>query len=305
MIVAITGANGFIGRHLCAAFRSHGHEVREIVRADFANRLSSLIDGADIVVHAAAATRAPTLDALRDANVGLTEKVLTAANAAHVSRFVYISSQAAAGPAANRDTPITEADPPAPIEAYGRAKREAEVLVASSGLPFTILRPATVYGPGDRDFLALFRLARHGVAIHPGNRDQWISIVHVHDCVQAIMTAATTTRAARMTYFIANATPVQWRDVFELARQAAGAPSVADVEVPMPVVEVGAMFGDAIARLTGRAGLLTSEKVKLGKPRFWICSNSKAVMELGFVETRPLAEGIAETFQWYRSNGWL
>jgi nucleoside-diphosphate-sugar epimerase len=305
MIVAVTGAGGFIGRHLCAAFRAHGHEVREIVRADFDGRLSKLIDGSDVVVHAAAATRAPTREALRGANVELTETVLAAANAAKVSRFVYISSQAAAGPAANRDTPVTEGDQPAPVEEYGRSKRDAELLVASSGLPFTIVRPASVYGPGDRDFLALFRLAKHGLAIHPGNREQWISIVHVHDCVQAIVTAATTPRAARMTYFIANAEPVQWRQVFELARTAAGASNIADVEIPMPIVEAGAMFGDALARFTGHAGLFTSEKVKLGKPPFWVCSNAKAVAELGFAETRGLAEGIAETLRWYQDNGWL
>jgi nucleoside-diphosphate-sugar epimerase len=305
MIVAVTGANGFIGRHLCAAFRDAGHDVREIVRRDLAEGLDRKLADADVVVHAAGATRAPTRDALRTSIVALTGTVIAAAKRARIGRFVFVSSQAAAGPASNRAKPVVESDPPAPIEEYGRSKRDAEGLVSACGLPFTIVRPAAVYGPGDRDFLPLYRLGRDGMAIHPGNRDQWISIVHVQDCVAGILAASSTLRAVGGTYFLANDEPVQWRTMFELVRAASGARRLVDLEIPMLIVESAAQLGDLAARVSGHAGLLTSEKIALGKPRFWICSNERAKRELGFAPRVALRDGIADAYRWYAANGRL
>jgi nucleoside-diphosphate-sugar epimerase len=283
MIVAVTGANGFIGRHLCSALRAAGHETREIVRAHFAtDAFERAIAGADVVIHAAAATRAPTRAALRQSNVELTRRVAKAARDADVKRLVLVSSQAAAGPASSRDKPVREDDPPAPIEEYGRTKLEAESIVRGIGAPFTIMRPAAVYGPGDRDFAVAFALIRRGIAIYPGNRDQWISLLHVHDCVQGIIAAATRDIAIGRTYFLANDEPMQWSGIYAAVRGAQGKSFIVDAEIPRPLVRAAALVGDAIARATGRASLLTSEKVALSQPRYWICSNERAKTELSF-----------------------
>ncbi|MGH9888812.1 MAG: NAD-dependent epimerase/dehydratase family protein, partial [bacterium] len=198
MIAAITGANGFIGQHLVRRFAEAGWETRPVVRRDFeAGKLEALFGGVDVVVHAAGETRAPTAMLLRASNVGLTRQVIEAARRGKAGRLVFISSQAAAGPAPSRETPTTESSPPTPREEYGRSKLEAERLVeAAVDLDPVILRPAAVYGPGDRDFLTMFRLARFGIALHPGNRDQWISIVHVDDVARAVVAAAADRRSA-------------------------------------------------------------------------------------------------------------
>lgn len=296
MIIAVTGANGFIGEHLCRRVAAAGHEVRRIVRADFPpQRLLDRMSGVDVVVHLAGATRAPTLDRLRRANVGLTENVLAAARTAGVRRLVFVSSQAAAGPAVSLDKPVTEDDTPAPVEAYGRTKLEAERIVEGSGLEFVTVRPSAVYGSGDRDFLAMFRLARWRMAIHPGNREQWISIIHVDDCADGMIAAATHTEAAGRTYFLANDEPVQWRELFRLAAEAYGRTLLADVEVPSKLVSAGAKLGDVFARITGRAGLLTSEKVALARAPFWICSSARAKSELGFLPRVELRAGLKAT----------
>jgi nucleoside-diphosphate-sugar epimerase len=306
MIIAVTGANGFIGRHLCTTLAQRGHETRPVVRSDFQNdRFEQIVNGADVVIHAAGATRAPTRSRLRASNVDLTRRALDAARAARVGRFVFISSQAAAGPAQALDRPTQEEEQPAPIEDYGESKRDAERLVRESGLPGVIVRPAAVYGPGDRDFRAVFALAHRGLAVHPGNREQWISIIHVRDCVDGIMRAAMTGEAVGREYFLANDAPVQWDSLFELARQAASAPRRLNVEIPMPLVRLGAVFGDVSARVTGHAGLLTTQKVLLGAAPFWVCSNERARRELGFIPATPLAAGIAETYRWYLENGGL
>jgi nucleoside-diphosphate-sugar epimerase len=306
MIIVVTGANGFIGRHLCTTLANRGYETRPVVRADFSDdRFEQILDGANVVIHAAGATRAPTRARLRASNVALTRRAVDASRAAGIKRFVFVSSQAAAGPARALDRPTREEDRPAPIEEYGISKYDAEELVRASGLPSTIVRPAAVYGPGDRDFRAMFALAHHGLAIHPGNREQWISIIHVRDCVDGIIRIATASVAEGHQYFLANDDPVQWGTLFDLARAAASARHVVDVEIPMPVVRAGAWLGDLVARITGHAGLLTTQKVLLGTAPYWVCSNERARRELGFVPTTPLDVGIAETYRWYLENGGL
>jgi nucleoside-diphosphate-sugar epimerase len=267
--------------------------------------LDALFDGADVVVHAAGATRAPTVQQLYGSNVALTAKVLAAARAARAGRFVYLSSQAAAGPAASLEVPTTENAPPSPHESYGRSKLAAERLVRAGENPFVIVRPAAVYGPGDRDFLAMFRLARAGIALHAGNRDQWISIVHVSDVARAVVLMSTELRAVGGTFFVANDEPVQWKTLFADGARCAERSLSVDLEIPAAVVRAGAMLGDLAARLTGNASLLTSEKLALGEPPYWVCSNERAKQELGFVPSVPLHDGLCETYHWYLTNRWL
>ena len=306
MIVAITGANGFIGRHLCRRFAAAGWDVRPIVRADYvAERVSALVKGADVLIHAAGATRARSATVMHRSNVTLTKRTLDAALRAGVQRFVFISSQAAAGPAPSRESIVDENTPPVPVEEYGRSKLAAESEVKAVRLPWTIVRPAAVYGPGDRDFLQMFRLARHGLAIYPGTRDHWLSIAHVRDIVDGIFSAATNPRAERRTYFLGGPEPQQWRWLFHAAARAAGQLVRAEANVPGWLVRIAARAGDIKATFSGRVGLLTTEKARLGKPAFWICSSERARRELDFAPRVALQDGLRETYLWYRKAGWL
>jgi len=306
MIVAITGANGFIGQHLIRRFAERGWDARAVVRADFQRgRIEELFRGADVVVHAAGATRAPSIERLRASNVALTERVVGAAKSSGVERVVFISSLAAVGPAVSREHPVSETTPASPIEAYGRSKLDAESIVRSSGVAFTIIRPAAVYGPGDRDFLELFRAASHGFALHAGNRQQWISIIHAGDLATAIVSAALTDEAVGRVYCLGNEEPVQWAELFPLAAKCAGQRLRLDVEIPSWVVETGAQVGDVVAKLRGKAGLWTSGKTALAKPRAWVCSSALARRELAVGPETPLEKGFCETYRWYREHGWL
>jgi len=307
MIVAITGANGFIGSHLLRRFGDAGWEVRELVRRDIElGRFAERFVGADVVVHAAGATRAPTSEQLHESNVTLTATMVAAAREARVGRFVFLSSLAAVGPAASLETPIDEATTRAPLEAYGRTKLDAErVVVESSDLPFVIVRPAAVYGPRDRDFLSLFRLARLGVALHATNRDNWLSIIHVADLADAIVRSASAPEARGRIYCLGNDEPVQWGELFRLVARCANRDLKVDIEIPSFLIDAGAAVGDVVARMTGHAGLVTTPKVTLGKARFWTCSSKLAARELGFVASTPLKRGLCDTYEWYREHGWL
>jgi nucleoside-diphosphate-sugar epimerase len=315
MLAAVTGSNGFIGQHLCARLRADGWTARAGVRRDLAaGAIDEFVAGADVVIHAAGATRAPSEDELRQSNVELTRRVASAAASAGVGRFVFISSQAAAGPAATLERAVTESDEPRPIEAYGRSKLAAERVVRDTkALASTIVRPAAVFGPADRDFLALFRLAKRGVALHPGNRAQWISLVHVDDVVDGVMLAATSAAAIGGTYFLANDAPVQWLELYrQVAMRGGGGAGgdggrriALDIEIPHFLVGIAASIGDVMAKVSGKAGLLTSGKAALTRPRFWVCSNARARHELGFTPRVSVGDGLAAVYDWYDSHGWL
>src|SRR5258707_870863 len=151
MTAIVTGANGFIGGHLVEALVAVGEDVRCLVRrpgaadsparsrfhlADFRRAdlgaADSVFEGVDTVYHVSGETRAVSAAAFHEANVAITKRLIDRVSGMGAPRFVYIPSQAAAGPSpppsfpSGRQHVITEDAPPAPIEAYGRSKLAAE-----------------------------------------------------------------------------------------------------------------------------------------------------------------------------------
>ena len=234
MIAVVTGSTGFIGRHLVEGLLARGAEVRAIVRPETARdavgpgvesfeadllddrslRNSRAWEGATHVFHLAGRTRGRTLAQFRAGNVFPTANLLSAiaARSGTRPRVVLASSQAAAGPAPCADKPVTEADRPVPVEAYGRSKLQAEQAVARyrDQFPVTIVRPSAVYGPRDRDFLAAFKQASRRIAFHAVPRANRFSLVYVTDLVDALVRAAERPVAAGRTYFVAAPEPVSW-----------------------------------------------------------------------------------------------
>jgi nucleoside-diphosphate-sugar epimerase len=326
MIAVVTGGSGFIGRNLVDRLLRDGHTVRCLVRrpegalgppkverhvvtyADPATLMSTAaFEGADVVFHLAGATRAPSTTAFRDANVTTTRNILGALVARRLRpRFVYVSSQAAAGPAASPQRPVDESDPVRPVEEYGRSKADAERIVEgfNDRLVTTIVRPCAVYGPRDRDFLALFRLAARGWAVLPGVRDHWLSLLHVDDVVDGLLRAGVTERAAMRTYFLASRNAVQWSTVVD-AMALAARRRLRVVNLPQWLVASSAEAGELVAALTGHVPLANRSKVALGRQPYWVCSAARARDELGFQERVTLPEGIRETYLWYVTHRWL
>lgn len=325
MIAVVTGGSGFIGRTLVDRLLRDGHTVRCLVRpnggaapprterhvVDYqapASLLSSdAFEGADVVYHLAGATKGIGAAWFHDGNVTPTRHLLGALAARRLRpRFVLVSSQAAAGPAASPERPVDERDTPAPVEEYGRSKLEAERTVAGYGdqLPTTVLRPCAVYGPRDRDFLELFRFAVRGWLPYPGVRDHWLSILHVDDVVDGIVRASTHERAVFRTYFLSPARPVQWKEVGARMQDAVGR-RVRELNLPRWTVAAAAEIGELAGRMLHTAPLANRNKARLGRDPFWVCSAARARDELGFTERVTLPLGIRETYLWYVTHGWL
>ena len=325
MIAVVTGASGFIGRNLVGRLVSDGHEVRCLTRrkggavatgvsvtpVDFDNakslQSSGALDGADVVFHLGAATRARSEAAFEAANVRPTGNLIEALLACGSrARFVFVSSQAAAGPASSLAEPVVEDDPPHPVEAYGRSKLAAERVVSafSDRLPVTIIRPSSVFGRWDRDFLRLFRMAARGVVLYPGNEQHWLSIAHVDDVVDGLLAAAVSPNAEGSTYFLTSQNPVQWRMLGDGIATALGR-GVSHVNIPGGLVRAAAYLGDAAALVMHDTPLLNSEKVTLARYPFWVCSSERARRELGWKPFRSLPDALRDTYLWYVQSGWL
>ena len=325
MIAVVTGGSGFIGQNLVRRLRRDGHEVRCMVRAtgrqvpSFTKRFvvrfeepqslldCEALDRADVVFHLAGATKAATPDAFTAANVTPTRHLLGAIAARRLHpRFVYVSSQAAAGPAPARHRAIDEEDIPRPIEAYGRSKLEAERIVESfeERIATTIIRPCSVFGPWDRDFLTLFRFAERGLVLYPGVAKHWLSLLYVDDLIDGMVTAATAPGAVGRKYFLSSESPVQWRTLGDLMASAAGR-RARHIDLPLSVVSAGALAGELLARVTRIPTLANRSKAALSRPPYWVCSGSRARQELAFTPSHSLPDAVRETYFWYRKSGWL
>lgn len=328
MIAVVTGSTGFIGSHLVDALLARGATVRALVRPetpaaardariawweadlldDRSVRESRVWEGATHVFHLAGVTRGRTLAQFRAGNVFPTANVLAAlaGRAAPRPRVVLVSSQAAAGPAQSPDVPVRESDRPVPVEAYGRSKLQAEQAVVRYRdlLDVTIVRPAAVYGPRDRDFLRVFRQATRRVALHAVPQDHLFSVVHVHDLVSAMLLAAEHPAAVGRTFFVADEQPVTWRGFYDAVAAAAGSTPL-QVQVPLTAVRVAARGGDLLSMLTGRPTLLNRNKAALARPRFWVCDGSAARETLGWRSGTTLQDGVRDAYLWYVDAGWL
>lgn len=319
--VLITGASGFIGRRLRDALLDRGADVVALRRArspepdrgrsvaiDYGevDGLAEVIraEGPTHVFHVAGATKGVTYEDFARANVMPTENLLEAARRGPgLERFVLVSSLAAWGPS-SPEAPHTEASPPQPVEHYGRSKLAAEQAVEASGVPYTILRPGGVYGPGDVDYFELFRSAHRGFNLYFGNRARWMSVIYVDDLVELVLSAATHPAAENRGYFAADGVPVTWEGFQSQVVEAADR-KVRDLDVPEAFVGLAAWGGELLSRLDGKPRLANRQKATMGRQAAWTGTIDAARRDLGFVPQVSQSEGIRRTMAWYREHGWL
>lgn len=299
-LAAVTGATGFVGLHLIAALIRHGWKLRllirrwtplpslagieaEIVWGDLSDgaSLEALVAGADAVVHAAGlikARRPADFDAInRDGTARLSALAPDAP-------FLLLSSLVAREPQ---------------LSPYAASKRAAEEVVARRAGPWLALRAPAVYGPGDRETLAYFKMARYGFALQPDLPSARLSLIHVEDLAEA-MAVALDRPGTSGVYEVDDGHP----GGYSHADMAAAAAEALGRRVRTLRVGQGAM--GAIATLnTLRPGpqILSPAKVRELFHSDWTVHEPR----LAGASTRydDLREGFGDTIAWYRDHRWL
>jgi nucleoside-diphosphate-sugar epimerase len=322
--VLITGASGFIGGRLRDALLEAGADVVALRRAgspvprrgrsvvvDYESRdgLRRLVEKERpaLVLHVAGATKGVTYEDFRRANATPTRNLIEALRDAYpeVRRFVHFSSLTAYGPS-RRDAPHREDTPRRPIEFYGQSKLEAEEAVEAVGqaVPWTILRPGGVYGPGDVDYFELFKSVERGFNVFFGNKDRWFSALYVDDLVRAALDAAAREETRSKGYFVCDGRPITWAE-FQEHIVRASARRVRTLDLPEVLVDVAAFGGELLTRLDKRPRLFNRQKARMGAQEAWTCRHDALHADTGYVPRFDVAEGVARTLAWYRAERWV
>ena len=319
----VTGASGFLGHHLVALVRRRGVKVRAFVRPSSATAhleghgvelvygdahapLPDAFEGVDLLFHTAAFLTAGAPFGAGDpdsryqtVNVDFTARLLAAAQAAGVRRFVFVSSNSVYDPQAM--TPTPESARLRPVSPYGRSKVAAEERVRAyqaQGLATTIVRPAVIYGPGDRYFtpaalslaqLPLLPLLRDGRAL--------FDIIYVRDVAQLLWEAAQNPEAAGRIYNAGPGEPMTLRDLIAAYRRLTGrGPHVVDMS-PALARRSAFLARPLLARLApGAESALTPAGINLMQGNYHL-DMTRAAQELGFRPRFTLEEGLARTLQ--------
>lgn len=281
--VLVTGASGFVGASLTRALAQAGMTVRAAARAprtipalsgvepvalpDLAMPVdwTPLLSGMDAVIHLAGIAHAgrdiPETQYDR-VNRAATESLAQAASASDIRHFIFVSSiRAQTGPAA--DTPLNESDPPRPTDAYGRSKLAAEEAVRRSGVPYTILRPVVIYGPGAKANMAsLIRLANSPLPLPFGAFRNLRSLLAMDNLVSAVRFMLARPGADNEIYVLADPAPVTFAEIILTLRAALGRrPRLFDVP-PALLTGILRVFGQS--SLSERlAGTLVADAHKL------------------------------------------
>lgn len=306
--VLVTGANGFVGRVLCAQLLDAGNAVRVALRstADFdiagcevvsISNIGSGTDwlcaltGMDAVIHVAARVHVMQDDALnpleefRSVNVAGTENLARQAARAGVRRFVYVSSIKVNGEQ-TAVSPFSEADQAAPQDPYGISKWEAEQVLhrvaKETGLEVVIVRPPLVYGHGVKgNFAQMLKVLEKGIPLPLASVKNLRSLIYVGNLVDALILCSTHPAAAGKTYLVSDGDDVSTPELLRRLGAAMGHPARL-FYCPLPLLKLaGGLTGkaDQIDRLLG------SLQVDSGKIR----------RELGWVPAYTLQQGLRLT----------
>jgi nucleoside-diphosphate-sugar epimerase len=301
MRLAITGGTGFVGAHLLDAAIAAGHTVKALTRRDQPPRegltwvsgglhdrdaLEKLVDGANAVIHVAGVITAANAAAFELGNVAGTLSMLAAATAGGVRRFVHVSSLAAREPK---------------LSLYGASKLRAEQLVHGSGLDWVIVRPPAVYGPGDKETLELFRMAKLGLMLMPPKGR--VSVLHVADLAALLIALAQYSAPSNLLVEADDGRPKGWshREFAKALGRAVGTrPAI--VSSPGIVLRLAAR-ADQLFR--GPKAKLTVDRAAYFSHRNWVIEPKRGCPPGLWQPRIPTEQGLKETADWYRAQGWL
>ncbi len=255
--ILVTGGSGFVGSAVTSGLAQAGDRVRTASRKQTAIAeilgvewmklpdlerevdWAPLLDGVDCVVHLAASSHRSFSKDDSDSdykdNRAAIASLLQACAKHGIKRLIFMSSiSAQAGSAA--DYIVTEKEEPRPITAYDRAKLAAEEEIRGSGVPFTILRPVLIYGPGAKGNIArMMRIASLPLPLPLGAFSNRRSLLSIENLVQAVKFCLHNPATLNRTFIVCDPEPLTLAEIISTLREASGRPANL-IRVPPTVI---------------------------------------------------------------------
>lgn len=308
--IAVTGATGFVGRHVAERLREAGFEVRALVRRDAPGlaaagialvpgtlddeaSLRTLVQGTDAVIHVAGVIHARDRAGFMAINAIGTARLADVAAGAGRSRLIHISSLAARAPSVS---PYAES----------KAAGEREVLLRAERLGAIIVRPPAVWGPGDPATLPVMQGLARGWLVAPRGAAHRFSLLFVSDLADLVLTLLRTDLPTGLVLEPDDGRSggYTWPDLAALAAR--------QLERKVRVVGLGrgafaaaAAVAERYAALTGRRPMVTATKVAELFHADWVADPGTMADLGGWHGKVDFATGLLPTLAWYRAMGWL
>lgn len=330
MNALVTGASGFVGAHLVKYLVEQGHRAYALVRKtskvqaleavnstlvygdvrDKAslNQIFQQYPDIDTVFHLASILTPVSVDdkLYWEINYQGTQHLLDVCREANLRAFVQCSSVGVIGPLP--EIPADERSRCAPDSAYGETKYKAELLALeyqkSFGVPVTVVRPAWVYGPGDRRTYKFFRMVAKGKFFLIGDGQTQLSPVYVEDVARGLALCAEKIDAAVGEVFIVSGgVTVSLESLAKTIAQEAGS-SLLPLKVPVGIAKIGATLCETLCK-----PLKIEPPIHHRRLDFFLRDQAFDIRKiqhiLGFQPQVDLQTGVERTVHWYQEQGWL
>lgn len=299
--VFVTGATGFIGQRLVSALVEQGYRVRAMVRPDakidtrlpphveqipvditYVDKLAGIVPESSAVIYCAGSVRGRSAADFSIANVeGVGAMLAALGRVAEAPPMLLLSSLAASQPG---------------LSDYARSKYQGEqLLLGKNSLPWTIIRPPAVYGPGDKEMLPLLKMIRRGLLAHAGPRDQRLSLLHVDDLAAAVTAWLSAPQPCyQKTFAIDDGTAggYDWAAIGEAVKDG----NFRMIKLPRALLNIAARSNMLVSTLLGYAPMLTPGKVRELTHPEWLCDNSDFSAISGWEPKLDLKTGARQLF---------
>ncbi len=311
-LIAVTGATGFVGRYAVAALAAAGWQLRVLARSDPAHplwqqarpevvlgsladptALERLVRGADAVLHLAGAIKARDNAGFMQVNhagtLAIAEATRRVVPKAH---FLHVSSLAAREPA---------------LSGYCASKRAGEeaALATLGTAQVSVIRPPAVYGPGDRETLAFFQLARLPLIPLLGRPTARLAVIHVEDAVSALIARLQAGPSGLVqTLADENPTGYSWQQILAAAATAVGNRKPRFVQLPRPLLSGVGHTAGLLAQLAGQAAMFNAGKLRELLHEDWSVP-AQGLFRPAANPRYSLGVGFKTTADWYVGQGWL